>query len=434
MKTSKELLQKAEKIMPGGVSSPVRAFKAVKGDPVFIKEGKGPRIIDVENNAYIDYVMSFGPLILGHANQYVINKLKEIAEKGTSFGAPTPLEVELAEKIITHHPATDWVRFVNSGTEAVMSAIRLARGATKKDKIVKFEGCYHGHVDHLLVKAGSGLATFSIASSAGVTEGAAKDTIVLKLGDEESLKQVFEKYPDEIAAVIIEGIPANMGLFPQTSEFMRLIEKLSKQYSSMFILDEVITGFRVGLGGATQYYNIKPDIVTFGKIIGGGLPVGAYGGRSELMQNIAPLGSVYQAGTLSGNPLAMTAGIATLEKIEENKGTYSVLQNNTELLTRNISEIAREQDIPLNITQIASMFWMNFSQTKPQTPDMITKQSVEIFADIHYYALKNGLYLPPSAYEIGFVSTEHTPEIIEETTEKLIETFKAYNQVQREKT
>ena len=424
MNKNKELLSKAEKIMPGGVSSPVRAFKAVKGDPVFIKQGKGPFLIDVENKKYIDYVMSFGPLILGHSHDKVIQKIKETAEKGTSFGTPTPLEVELAEKIIEHHPAAEWVRFVNSGTEAVMSAIRLARGATKKNKIIKFEGCYHGHVDSLLVKAGSGLATFSIASSSGIPEGTTQDTIVLPLGNKELLKKVFEEHSEEIAAVIIEGIPANMGLFPQEKEFMKLIEKLTRENSSLFILDEVITGFRIGLGGATKHYNLKPDIITFGKIIGGGLPVGAYGGKSELMELIAPLGNVYQAGTLSGNPLAMSAGIATLEILEQKENElYASLNKNTKQLVEQINKIAKENEIPLNTTQIESMFWLNFDNNKPIIPQQISKKSVEIFAELHNYALQKGVYLPPSAYEIGFMSTAHNAETTEKTIEVLDKAF-----------
>ncbi len=405
--------------MPGGVSSPVRAFLAVKGTPRFIDRGEKAFLVDVEGNKYIDYVMSFGPLILGHAHEEVILKLKRTLEKGTSFGAPSALEVELAEKIVNHHPAAEWVRFVNSGTEATMSAIRLARAATGRDLIIKFDGCYHGHVDSLLVKAGSGLATFAIASSSGVLPETAAKTIVLPLGDVNALKNAFEQHGDNIAAVIIEGVPANMGLLPQSPEFMKAIENECKKHGALFILDEVITGFRLGFGGATAKYNLRPDIVTFGKIIGGGLPVGAYGGRKDLMDLVAPLGKVYQAGTLSGNPLAMQAGIATLEVLENNPSVYDALRKNTTHLKEEMLKLSRENNLTLQAVSVESMMWMIFQSTLPTTTTEIDANSMSRYADFHGAALESGIYAPPSGYEVWFLSMVHDEAIVENTIERL---------------
>ena len=329
MNSNKSLIRRAEKVMPGGVSSPVRAFKAVGGSPKIIDYGKGSKIFDIEGNSYIDFCMSFGPLITGHAHPYLVEKVLEAVKKGTSYGATNYHEIILAERVVEHHPGVSWVRFVNSGTEAVMSAIRLARAYTNRKIIIKFDGCYHGHVDSLLVKAGSGLATFGIVTSEGVLAETARNTIVLPLGDIEKFKTVIEQYSEDIAAVIIEGIPANNGLLIQSKSFMKIIEGITHRNGSLFILDEVITGFRLGFSGATGFYDLQPDIVTFGKIIGGGLPIGAYAGRAELKDLIAPLGSMYQAGTLSGNPLAMVAGNAMLDIIESNNRFYSELEKIT---------------------------------------------------------------------------------------------------------
>ena len=405
--------------MPGGVSSPVRSFKAVKNHPVYIKQGKGAVITDIDGNSYIDYVMSFGPLILGHAPQSVVKKLHSTLKQGTSFGAPVEEELELAKKVVRIHDAVEWVRFVNSGTEAVMSALRLARGVTKRNLVIKFEGCYHGHVDSLLVKGGSGLATFGTPNSLGIPEDLVKHTVVLPLGDKDQFDQVMKTYGDQVAAVIIEGVPANMGLFPQHKEFLHYIQRYTQEQGGLFILDEVITGFRVGLKGATHYYELKPDLVTLGKIIGGGLPVGAYGGKKEYMELVAPLGGVYQAGTLSGNPLAMAAGNATLEYLEKNPSLYQDLANNTELLEKGIQDLATDLHIPLHTSRFSSMLWLAFQEPPLPLPTHVTKQATRTYAEFHFNALMNGLYLPPSAYEVWFLSTQHDKGIITKTLETL---------------
>ncbi len=419
-------IKRAEKVMPGGVSSPVRAFRSVKGNPAFIVKAEGANIYDIEGREYIDYVMSFGPLILGHAHPSLTLQLIRQAIRGTSYGAPTLYEVELAERIIESHPATDWVRFVNSGTEAVMSAIRLARGITKRDRIVKFDGCYHGHADSLLVKAGSGLATFGIASSAGVPHQVAKDTSVLPLGDLEQFKQLMDEKGEEVAAVIIEGVPANMGLFPQEKRYMQELERISQENGSLFILDEVITGFRIGNGGASQYYELSPDLVTFGKVIGGGLPIGAYGGKKEYMGHIAPLGNVYQAGTLSGNPLAITAGIATLEAIEQEPNFYAKLQKQTNELVERIEEVFQKYSFPLQTKSIASLFWLALQTVPANKPSEIKRVAVESYSHLHFEMMKEGIYAPPSAYEVWFMSAAHTEDIRELTLQKLEQAVENY--------
>ncbi|MHA2248908.1 MAG: glutamate-1-semialdehyde 2,1-aminomutase, partial [Candidatus Kariarchaeaceae archaeon] len=362
MSKSKELFEKAKKIMPGGVSSPVRALRAVGGEPLFVSNSKGAKFWDVDNKEYIDLCMSFGPLILGHASPHVTKAIEDAVKMGTSFGTSSQGEVELAEKIIKFHPSTSWVRFVNSGTEAVMSAIRLARGYTNRNVILKFAGCYHGHADSMLVKAGSGLATFGLSSSAGVPENTSKDTVVITLGDISLVQKAYENYGDNIAAVIIEGVPANNGLLIQSKEFMQNLVSIAHEYGSLVILDEVITGFRLGHGGAADYYNINPDIVTFGKVIGGGLPVGAYGGRKELMEFISPLGSVYQAGTLSGNPLAMAAGIATLSLLDD-KSNYEKLERFGTMFEKGCYTVFNELNIPLTVRRIGSIIWLIFQSS-----------------------------------------------------------------------
>ncbi|MDH4035489.1 MAG: glutamate-1-semialdehyde 2,1-aminomutase, partial [candidate division Zixibacteria bacterium] len=352
---SQRLLKLAEEVTPGGVHSPVRAFGAVGGCPRFIERGEGPYLFDVDGNKYLDFCCSWGPLILGHADSDVVAAVKEQVDRGMTFGASTELEYKLAQFIVSRIEVVDKIRFVSSGTEAVMSAIRLARGFTKRDLILKFEGCYHGHSDHLLVKAGSGLVTFGQTASAGVPDDITKNTVVLPLDDEEALQKFFAEYGDKLAAVIIEGVPANNGLLIQRHDYMRLLRTLTEQHGVVLILDEVITGFRIGFGGATEYYGIRPDLVTYGKIIGGGMPVGAFGGRADIMDHVAPLGAVYQAGTLSGNPVAMTAGLATLEKLAADN-IYAEMENRNR---RFVSEITtRLASSSVNIAGVASIFWI----------------------------------------------------------------------------
>lgn len=416
-----KLLARAQKIMPGGVSSPVRALKAVNGKPMFTKYAKGAYLYDIHDQQYIDLCMSFGPLILGHAHPEIVTAIQQATAKGTSYGTSTVQEVELAEKIIELHTGVEWLRFVNSGTEALMSAIRLARGITQRDVIVKFAGCYHGHADSLLVKAGSGLSTFGISSSLGVPQGTSKDTLVLELGNVEQLTEAMQEYGEQVAAVLIEGVPANNGLLIQSKAFMKLIERLCTQYGAMFIVDEVITGFRLGLGGATEYYNLNPDIVTFGKVIGGGLPVGAYGGKLEYMQYISPLGGVYQAGTLSGNPLAMAAGIKTLDLLQDNTA-YVQLEEAGEYLQTNLQKVFEEKAIPITYHRIGSINWMLFAeQTYPIAPAQISDAAVQQFNVVHPAMRKLGVYMPPSAYEVMFLSTAHTVEVLDSLVEKFQE-------------
>lgn len=413
------LLERAKKIMPGGVSSPVRALKSVGGEPLFIVKARGANFWDIDNKKFIDLCMSFGPLILGHAHDKIVSSIKNAAEKGTSYGISSPYEVDLAEKIVESHSATEWVRFVNSGTEAVMSALRLARGYTNRNMIIKFAGCYHGHTDSMLVKAGSGLATFGISSSAGVPSNVSKNTVVLPLGNLELVKQAVENHGEDIAAIIVEGVPANNGLLIQSNEYMKGLETISRDNGSLFLVDEVITGFRLGLGGATDYYKIKPDLVTFGKVIGGGLPIGAYGGKKELMESIAPLGDVYQAGTLSGNPLAMAAGNVTLD-ILRNTPVYNELENLGQKFANDITNIFDELAFPFSLRRFGSIIWPILqANVEPVNPDEISNEAVDNYSKLHKSALKEGIYLPPSAFEVAFLSTAHTDQIIEEISSKL---------------
>jgi glutamate-1-semialdehyde 2,1-aminomutase len=407
-------VKRAKQVMPGGVSSPVRAFKSVGGIPRIVRKATGAYMVDVDNNKYIDFCMSFGPLIAGHANPAVVESLKEAVSNGTSFGATNEQEIILAERIVKSHPAVDWVRFVNSGTEAVMSALRLARAKTNRSKIVKFEGCYHGHVDQLLVRAGSGLATLGISDSAGIPPETSSQTIVLELGNKKALDQCVEEFGQEIACVIIEGIPANNGLLIQSKEFMHYVQKKAKECGALFILDEVITGFRLGISGATGYYDLQPDIVTFGKIIGGGLPIGAYCGKNELINLIAPLGSMYQAGTLSGNPLAVVAGNATLDIIESNKNFYRNLNSSRKQFTDRLHEILQEKNYTVHIPSIESIFWVVFQNKPVFKPADLMDKSQQNFNEIHSKLLSNGIYFPPSAFEVCFFSLAHTDEVITE--------------------
>jgi len=418
-KESEKLYEIAKTYFPGGVNSPVRAFKAVGGVPLFIDKGKGSHIWDADGNEFIDYCCSWGPLILGHAHPAVLKKVKEIADRGLSFGAPTRLENELADLIIRNHPHIEKIRFVSSGTEACMSALRLARGYTKRDKIIKFEGCYHGHSDSLLVNAGSGLATFGISSSAGVPEAFAKETIVLPLNNEEAVKKAFQHHKDNIAAVIIEPIPANNGLLIQKREFLEFLADICAVNGSLLIFDEVISGFRIGFSGASGYYNVSPDIVTFGKIIGGGLPVGAYAASAKVMQSISPDGNVYQAGTLSGNPVAMAAGIAQLTECL-NPWFYEELERKTKRLVKGVMEGVEPTSSPFSMYHIGSIFWIVFSSNNEirASKDIDTKSLVN-FKKFHLALLELGIYLGPSEYEVGFISSAHTDADIDATVKAM---------------
>ncbi|MBI3510619.1 MAG: glutamate-1-semialdehyde 2,1-aminomutase [Bacteroidetes bacterium] len=418
---SEELFSKAKKYFPGGVNSPVRAFRSVGGTPVFISKGKGSRVWDADGNEFIDYCCSWGPLILGHANEEVVNAVKKTVESGSSFGAPTELENKLAELILSNNPFIEKIRFVSSGTEAVMSAIRLARGCTQKNKILKFEGCYHGHSDSLLVKAGSGLVTFGNSSSAGVPEVFVNETIVVPLNNIKAVEEAFTKFKNEIAGVIIEPVPANNGLLLQEKSFLEFLRDITKRNNSLLIFDEVISGFRIGFTGAAGYFNIHPDIITYGKIIGGGLPVGAYGASAAVMSHISPDGNVYQAGTLSGNPVAMAAGIAQLGQCLQ-KDFYSSLEKKCERLVNGIRKFVSEKKYPVKIFSTASIFWLAFTdKEKISAAGEIDPASMEKFRKFYHALLEKGIYLGPSGYEVGFISSAHTEDDIDRTITAICE-------------
>jgi glutamate-1-semialdehyde 2,1-aminomutase len=414
---SRELYRRACELMPAGVSSPVRAFRSVGGEPIFYQRGLGCHALDVDGNRYIDYVCSWGPLILGHAYPDVVEAVATTAASGLSFGAPCRQEVELAELVVSAVPYLEMIRFVSSGTEAVMSAIRLARGATGRDTVVKFSGCYHGHADHLLVSAGSGLATFGTPSSAGVPESFAAHTAVLPLDDDEAFLALMEDRGDEIAAVIIEGVPANAGLLVQRPEFMRLIREECDRHGALLILDEVITGFRLGAGGAATLFGIEPDLATYGKVIGGGMPVGAYGGRRELMEQLAPLGPVYQAGTLSGNPVAMAAGAVTLKTLFADGGAaYAELEKLGAQLEWGLREVLSRLAVDWSVVRVGSILWLALQDgDPPRKYEDIRPESAQTYAALHRAMLDRGIMLAPSAYEVMFVSIAHDPGVIEET-------------------
>ncbi len=412
-KNSETLFTKAKTLFPGGVNSPVRAFKSVGGTPVFMKSGKGCRIKDADDNEYIDFCGSWGPLILGHANDVVLDKVNAVMRNGTSFGAPTALENELAELILTFNHFIEKIRFVSSGTEAVMSAIRLARGYTKKNKILKFEGCYHGHVDSLLVKAGSGLVTFGNTSSAGVPESFANETITIPLNNVEALNRAFDEFGNDIAAVIIEPVPANNGLLLQDKSFLIYLKQICTTFNSLLIFDEVISGFRLSFCGAAGLMGIQPDIITYGKIIGGGFPVGAYGASAEIMSCISPEGPVYQAGTLSGNPVAMAAGIAQLTQCLR-PNFYQDLETKTKAFVEKIQKYADDKKYTFHIYNIGSIFWLAFSSnTSIQDAESIVPESMNYFKVFYHTLLDNGVYIGPSGYEVGFVSDAHTDADLE---------------------
>jgi len=412
---SAQLFEKAKNYFPGGVNSPVRAFKSVYGTPLFIERGDKAHLWDADGNEFIDYCCSWGPLILGHNNPEIREAVQNQLGKGLSFGAPTRLENELAELILSNNSYIEKIRFVSSGTEAVMSAIRLARGYTKRDKIVKFEGCYHGHSDSLLVKAGSGLVTFGETSSAGVPKAFADETVVIALNDREVLQQVFADFKDQIAAVIIEGVPANNGLLIQDKEYIQFLRDITKSNGTLLIFDEVITGFRLGFEGAAKYYDIQPDILTYGKIIGGGMPVGAYGASKEIMAHISPDGGVYQAGTLSGNPVAMAAGIAALNILAQS-GFYENLEKTTIAFVEDIRTFIAGQQLEVKIFTIGSIFWFAFTgEEKIQRADQIDPASMQRYKIMHRELLNRGIYFGPSGYEVGFISAAHTAEDIAKT-------------------
>ena len=401
------LYQRASKVIPGGVNSPVRSFKGVGGEPLFISKAEGAYVFDQNNKRYIDYVGSWGPMIAGHAHPEIISAVEKAIENGLSYGAPTILEIELAELICTLMPSIEMVRMVNSGTEATMSAIRLARGYTHKNKIIKFNGCYHGHSDSLLVKSGSGGLTFGVPDSAGVPKSFAEHTLIAEFNDLDDVERLFKQYPDDIAAVILEPVAGNMNCILPQQKFLTGLRELCDRYKSLLIFDEVMTGFRVALGGAQQKYNIKPDLTTLGKIIGGGMPVGAFGGRRDIMEKISPLGPVYQAGTLSGNPIAMAAGLAGLKLIQQ-KGFYENLEAQTQKLLSNLTLLAAKHHIPLFTQYAGSMFGIFFTEQKSiLSLKDVEKCNVERFKTFFHKMLEQGIYLAPSAFEAGFLSSAH---------------------------
>lgn len=411
---SEQAFEEAKKVLPGGVNSPVRAFKSVGGNPVFIDSAKGAYLWDIDGNRYIDYIGSWGPAILGHAHPQIIKRIHETAEKGTSFGAPTLMETEMAEWVIRLVPSIEKVRFVNSGTEAVMSAIRLARAYTGRAKIIKFEGCYHGHADYLLVKAGSGAATLGVPDSAGVPASTAAETLNARFNDLESVREILEAYPQGIAGILIEPIAGNMGCIPPEPRFLEGLRKLADEHGTCLIFDEVMTGFRVALGGAQERYGVTPDITCLGKIIGGGLPVGAYGGKLEIMNQVAPDGPMYQAGTLSGNPLAMAAGLETLKLLCQ-PGVYERLEETSALLGQGLSERCNRKGIPHFTTQVGPMMTLFFTDGPVKNYQDVCKFDRERFNRFFWAMLDQGIYLAPSQFEAGFLSLAHTEADIQQT-------------------
>ena len=413
---SEQLFEAALKHIPGGVNSPVRAFRSVGGNPFFVDHASGSSIRDVDGNEYVDYVGTWGPAIHGHAAPRIIDAVKSAADHGTSFGIPNPYEVRMADLVVESVPSLEKVRMCNSGTEATMSAIRLARGFTKRDKIIKFDGCYHGHADSLLVKAGSGALTFGSPDSAGVPEAFTSHTIVLPFNDPDAVKAAFEANPDQIAGIILEPIPANAGLYFPENDFLKFLREITAEQNSLLIFDEVMTGFRVALGGVQERYGVTPDLSCFGKIIGGGLPVGAFGGRAEIMDCLAPLGAVYQAGTLSGNPLAMAAGIAAIEGLKDGGG-YEKLEGLGQRLEDGMMAAAANADLPFIFHRIGSMFCAFFSEEPIHNLAGVMKGDADRFNMFFHGMLNRGIYLAPSRFETGFISTAHSEEDIDKTVE-----------------
>jgi glutamate-1-semialdehyde 2,1-aminomutase len=420
---SEQLYERACRVIPGGVNSPVRAFKAVGGTPLFVQRAEGQHLVDADGSKYLDLVNSWGALILGHAHPAVVGAITEMARSGTTFGAPCAGEVELAERIVASYPGLEQVRFVSSGTEAVMSAIRVARAFTTRDLIVKFSGCYHGHADHLLVAAGSGLATFGTPSSAGVPKAFTECTRVLPLDDEAAVDELFSREGSRIAAVIIEPVPANHGLLLQRREFLQKLRDVTRKHGSLLIFDEVISGFRLARGGVAELVGIVPDMATFGKVIGGGMPVGAFGGNRQIMQRLAPLGDTYQAGTLSGNPVAMAAGITTLD-IMINESGWERLEQISARVERSLLPVLKEASFPIHFVRSGSLFWMSFHDAAaPRTADSMTPQAVQRYGALFHAMLDRGVYLPPSAYEACFLSLAHTNADIDQLTRALRESL-----------
>ena len=421
---SRQYYREAQQVMPGGVNSPVRAFKAVGSEPLFLARGAGSKIYDVDGNEYIDYVGSWGPLILGHAPPEILEALRETAARGTSFGAPTVLETEMARLVIDAVPSVEMVRMVNSGTEAVISALRLARGYTGRHKIVKFAGCFHGHGDSLLIKAGSGVTTLGLPDSPGVTPGTAQDTLLAPFNDLGAVEALFEQNDEEIAAVILEPAAGNMGLVLPEPGFLEGLRELTRRHGALLIFDEVMTGFRLAYGGAQEHYGVTPDLTTLGKVIGGGLPVGAYGGRKAIMEQVAPVGPVYQAGTLSGNPLAMASGIATLKRLQE-PGTYEHLERMTSRLVQGIGEAAQKHGVPIYSRQVGSMFCAYFNSDPVTDFETAARSNVRQFGAFFRNLLENGVYIAPSQFETGFMSLAHSDEDIEKTVDAADRAFAA---------
>ena len=422
---SEDLFRKAQLRIPGGVNSPVRAFRGVGGQPVFFHRAEGPYLFDEDDNRYIDYIGSWGPMILGHGNTEVLTAVSEAARNGLSFGAPTAAEVEMADLVCELVPSMDMVRMVSSGTEATMSAIRLARGYTGRDTLIKFEGCYHGHADSLLVKAGSGALTLGVPSSPGVPAALAEHTLTLEYNNASQVEETCAKMGDQIACVIVEPVAGNMNCVPPMNGFLQTLRKCCDEHGALLIFDEVMTGFRVALGGAQSLYNITPDLTTLGKVIGGGMPVGAFGGKRSIMEYLAPLGPVYQAGTLSGNPVAMAAGMATLKQIRE-PGFFEELSRLTTRLTQGLETMAREKGIAMTTNQVGGMFGLFFTdQTRIASLNDVMNCDQERFKKFFHAMLDNGVYLAPSAFEAGFVSITHTDAVIDDTLERAREAFRA---------
>src|SRR5690625_3906008 len=418
---SEDAYREAVDLMPGGVNSPVRAFKSVGMSPIFMESGQGSKITDVDGNEYIDYVLSWGPLILGHAHKQVVAKLKEVAEKGTSFGAPTITENKLAQLVMERVPSIEMLRMVNSGTEATMSAIRVARGYTGRDIILKFEGNYHGHGDSLLIKAGSGVATLGLPDSTGVPASVAKNTITVPYNDIESVKQAFEQYGDQIAGVIVEPVSGNMGVVPPAQGFLQQLREITEENNTLLIFDEVMTGFRVGYYSAQGHFSVKPDLTCLGKVIGGGLPVGAYGGKREIMEKIAPVGPIYQAGTLSGNPLAMTAGYETLNALGQS--AYDVMNQRIDQLIEGYRQAAEEHDIPVQVNRAGSMEGFFFKDQAVINYETEQTEGLELFDVTYRTLIQEGIFLPPSQFEGLFMSTAHTEDDIAETIQAVRKVF-----------
>ena len=416
MNRSTTLFNEAKNFIPGGVNSPVRAFNGVGGDPIFFDRGEGAYLYDVDGNKYIDYVGSWGPMILGHANPIIIDAVKAVLDKGLGFGAPTEIETSLAKKVCQIVPSIDLVRMVSSGTEATMSAIRLARGFTGRDKILKFEGCYHGHSDSLLVKAGSGALTLGVPTSPGVPSDLAKHTLTLEYNNLEVVEDLFLEMGEEIGCIIVEPIAGNMNCIPPKEGFLEGLRKICDKYETVLIFDEVMTGFRVALGGAQEVYNVTPDLTALGKVIGGGLPVAAFGGRRDIMNQIAPIGPIYQAGTLSGNPLSMASGLAMLTALEEDKSFYKNLGRRAEYLVQGIISEAKARDIQMTSNCVGGMFGMFFSNEEKVTNfSQASSCNIELFKKFFQEMIKQGVYLAPSAYEAGFLSNAHTDEDLDKT-------------------